>query len=170
MDRVAPDGLEVVIANGEPALRERLHERVVQARLPLASLIDPSATVSPTARLGRGVIVAPYCSVASLACLGDNVAVNTQSIVGHDVTVGSHSVISSMVNLGGASTIGESAYVGMGSQIKEKLRVGSHSIISMGSVVHHDVPDEIIAMGNPARPIRRNVDRIVFRKSSPNGN
>jgi acetyltransferase-like isoleucine patch superfamily enzyme len=51
----------------------------------------------------------------------------------------------------------------MGALIKEKLRIGRASIIGMGSVVHSDVPEEVIALGNPARVVRRNEDKKVFK-------
>ena len=37
-----------------------------------------------------------------------------------------------------------------------------HTIIGMGSLVYKDVPNEVVALGNPARPIKKNVDRRVF--------
>jgi acetyltransferase-like isoleucine patch superfamily enzyme len=33
----------------------------------------------------------------------------------------------------------------------------------MGSVVYNDIPDQMIALGNPARPMRRNDDKKVFK-------
>lgn len=156
--------MEAVIAIGEPLHRETLHGKLVSHGIRLTQVLDPSAIVSPTARLGNGVILAPFCSVAANARVGDNVAVNVQAIIGHDITIDDHTVISSMVNLGGACTVGESSYIGMGSQIKDELKIGSRVIVGMGSVVHHNIDDDLIALGNPARVLRRNEDRRVFRK------
>ena len=50
----------------------------------------------------------------------------------------------------------------MGSQIKENTRIGKSAIVGMGSVVCADIPDEVIAMGNPCRPLRPNLNRRVF--------
>jgi acetyltransferase-like isoleucine patch superfamily enzyme len=33
----------------------------------------------------------------------------------------------------------------------------------MGSVVYNDIPDQMIALGNPARPMRRNDEKKVFK-------
>jgi acetyltransferase-like isoleucine patch superfamily enzyme len=67
-----------------------------------------------------------------------------------------------MVNLGGGVHVESACYIGMGALIKEKLRIGHTSIVGMGSVVHSEVPNEVIAIGNPARVVRRNEDRKVF--------
>lgn len=156
-------GALVTIAVGEPAARSKLAEKVTAAGLRLTSAIAPSAVISPSATIAEGVIIAPLCSVQAQAFIGRNAAVNTMAIVGHDVQVAEDAVISSMVNLGGAVKVGRRAYVGMGAMIREKLTVGADSIVSMGSVVHRDVPEEVIAMGDPARVIRRNEDKTVFR-------
>jgi sugar O-acyltransferase (sialic acid O-acetyltransferase NeuD family) len=160
-----PRGALVTIAVGEPAARARLAKRVAVAGLQLNSAISPFAVISPSATIEEGVIVAPLCSVQARAFIGRNAAVNTMAIVGHDVQVAEDAVISSMVNLGGAVKVGRRAYIGMGSAIREKLTIGADSIVGMGSVVHRDVPEEVIAMGDPARVVRRNEDKTVFRKS-----
>ena len=72
------------------------------------------------------------------------------------------SVISSQVNLGGGVSIGRESYVGMGALIREDIKIGENVIIGMGSVVHKDIPDGVIAMGNPARPLKKNTDKKVF--------
>lgn len=159
-----PASMEVVIANGEPAIRELLFKKVVSHGLRLTTVIDPSAIISPTAKLADGVVVTGFCIVASQAVLGHNVILNVQSIVGHDIRIGAHSVLSSMVNVGGASTLGLRCYIGMGVQIIQGVSIGCDVIVGMGSVVHASLPDEIIALGNPARPMRRNVDKRVFKK------
>jgi sugar O-acyltransferase (sialic acid O-acetyltransferase NeuD family) len=153
----------ITIANGEPFNRRLIFNRIHENNLRLGGVIDPSVIISTTAILGEGVIIAPFVSVASNAHIGFNVAINTKAIIGHDVFVGDHSVISSLVNLGGATCVGQGTYIGMGAQIKEGVKIGSNVIIGMGSVVYNDIPDGVIALGNPARPMRKNIDQKVFK-------
>lgn len=159
------DEVEVSIANGEPLVRRALYDKLVSHQVRLANIVDDTAVLSDTARLGRGVIVTAYCSVSSSAVVGDNVAINTKAIVGHDVRLGDHCVISSLVNIGGAGSVGENSYVGMGVQIREGRSIGKDTIVGMGSVVYDDIPDGVIALGNPARPMRKNTDKRVFKKA-----
>jgi sugar O-acyltransferase (sialic acid O-acetyltransferase NeuD family) len=166
LDEFGLNSIEVIVAIGEPAVRKKLYQKVKKLNLKLATLVDPSSIISPTSKLGEGVIVAPFCSISSSAQIGDNVAINTNSIIGHDIVVGEHSVISSFVNIGGACLVGKSSYLGMGVFIKENLSIGSLVIIGMGSVVFKDIPDQVIAMGNPARPLRRNENNLVFKKKA----
>lgn len=160
-----PADVEVVIANGEPLYRKRIYDKLISNQFRLGAIIDNTSLISDTCVLAEGVVITPFCSVSSLATIGINVAVNTMSIVGHDVQLGDHCVISSMVNIGGACKIGDGSYLGMGAQIKEGVTIGRDVIIGMGSVVHNDIPDGMIALGNPARPMRANVDKLVFKRN-----
>lgn len=166
-DEIVSAGLlmegEFVIANGEPAARCVINNRLVAAGASLGRVIDKSTIISSAARVDEGVVITPFCSVSSDAFIGRNASVNTMSIIGHDVRIGENSVVSSMVNIGGGCTIGENSYIGMGALIKEGVQIGSNSIVGMGSVVYNDIPDGMIALGNPARVMRSNTEQKVFK-------
>jgi len=163
LDLYKVDNFEVVIANGEPEIVKKISTKLRNLNIKFATIIDETSVVSESAKISSGVIVCPFCSISSNAELGENVIVNTHSIVGHDVTVKDYSVISSMVNIGGASKIGTGVYVGMCSSIKELISIGDDSIIGMGSVVYNEIPGGVIALGNPARPMRKNELKKVFK-------
>ena len=113
----------------------------------------------------ENIIVAPFSNITCSTVLGCNVVINAHTTVGHDITIGDHTVVSTNVTIGGNSVIGKESFVGLGAQTKENLSVGSEVIIGMGSIVFKDIPDKMIAMGNPARPLRRNENKKVFTKS-----
>ena len=50
--------------------------------------------------------------------------------------------------------IGEDVWVGGGALILPGVRIGSRSVIGAGSVVTRDIPDGVLAAGNPCRVIR----------------
>ena len=154
---------EFVIAVGEPAGREKLAQKLAAAGAKGGRVVDTSTLVADSANMQEGTVITPLCSVSSDARIGLHACVNTMSIVGHDVTVGDYAVVSSMVNIGGGCSIGTASYLGMGALIKEGVRIGRNVIVGMGSVVYSDIPDDVIALGNPARPMRPNTDRKVFK-------
>ena len=156
------DSFEIIIAGGEPGIRKKLFHKVKLMKLNIATLIDSTALVSDTAVLGEGVIIAPFSNITSSTVLGNNVSINAHTTVGHDIIIGNHSVISTNVTIGGNSTIGSETFIGLGAQTKEKLKIGSEVIIGMGAIVFKDIPDKMIALGNPARPMRQNIDKKVF--------
>jgi len=154
--------MEAVIATGEPTVRKELLENLNLSGIQLATLVDDSAVISETAKIGAGAIIFPGCFVSSRATIGRNVAIIAGSTIGHDTAFGENCVVSGQVNIGGGCSIGSESYIGMGTQIKERTRVGKSVIVGMGSVVFSDIPNEIIALGNPCRPIRPNLNKKIF--------
>jgi len=50
--------------------------------------------------------------------------------------------------------IGDNAWIGFGASIMKGVRIGKNSIVAAHSVVTHDVPDNVIVAGNPAKIVR----------------
>lgn len=51
-------------------------------------------------------------------------------------------------------TIGDNVWIGASVSILPGVTIGSGSVIGAGAVVLHDVPESVLAAGNPARIIR----------------
>ena len=163
ISNINPEDINISIALGEPSIREKKYKELKKKKFNFMNIIDPSVIISRYHSFGVGITISPNVTISNNAKIFDNVYINNISIVGHDVEIGENSVISSMVNLGGAVKIGSSSYIGMGSMIKENVSIGNNCIVGMGSVVYSDIPDNIIAIGNPARPIKKNIDKKVFK-------
>ena len=50
--------------------------------------------------------------------------------------------------------IGENAWICAGAIILPGVHIGKNSVIGAGAVVTHDIPDNVLAVGNPARIVR----------------
>jgi sugar O-acyltransferase (sialic acid O-acetyltransferase NeuD family) len=161
---VAEDEIEIVIAVGEPAIRAVLREKIAGAGLSLSQpLIHPSAKVAKDAKVEAGAIVCYGSFVSSAAIVKSSALIQPSVCAGHDVTIGENCVISSFAALAGACSIGDNCYVGMNAAIREKRSVGAWSIVGMGSIVHSDLPEGVIALGSPAKVVKKNENRRVFR-------
>ena len=51
-------------------------------------------------------------------------------------------------------TVGDNVWIGAGVQVMPGVKIGSNVVIGGGSVVVKDIPDNVVAVGNPCRPIR----------------
>ena len=78
-----------------------------------------------------------------------NVAVYT---AGHPIHPVSRN---SQYEYGISVTIGDNVWIGGNSVIVPGVHIGSNTVIGAGSVVTKDVPDWVIAAGNPCRVIRK---------------
>jgi galactoside O-acetyltransferase len=55
--------------------------------------------------------------------------------------------------------IKKGASIGTNSVVLSSVTVGENSIVGAGSVVTKDIPDNVIAVGNPCRVIRKIEDK-----------
>ena len=55
-------------------------------------------------------------------------------------------------------TIGDNVWIGAQSVINPGVTIGSNVVIGSGSVVTKDIPDNVIAVGNPCRVLRKITD------------
>lgn len=63
-------------------------------------------------------------------------------------------------------TIGDNVWIGGNTVILPGVHIGSNTVIGAGSVVTRDIPDWVVAAGNPCRVIRRITEadkRFYFR-------
>ncbi|MDU7199167.1 acetyltransferase [Phytobacter diazotrophicus] len=160
---ISPQEYEVVVAVGEPSLRKYLAEKAKDAGFNLATLIHPDAYISSDTTIGMGSVI---CYGAFISCdtvIGDNVHLQPNASLGHDCCIGNHCVISSYANLAGHCIVGDLTFIGMNAVVRETSTIGAETIISMGSAVFNDIASGVIAMGNPARAIRKNDEKKVFR-------
>lgn len=154
---------EVVIAVGEPSLRKRLAEKVKAANFSLATLVHPNTYISSDAKIGAGAVICYGSFISCDTVIGDNVHLQPNTSLGHDCHIGHHCVICSYANLAGHCVVGDLTFIGMNAVVRETTTIGSETIVSMGSAVFSDIASGVIARGNPARAIRKNNEKKVFR-------
>ncbi len=142
-----------VVAIGDTAARQRFRALLVD-RFELPSLIHPTATVSPTARIGGGALIMPNVVVSADADIGVSAIVNVGCYVAHDCRVGAYSHLAAATQLGGGSSVGTGAFCGTGTVLLPEIHVGDWSVCGAGSVVTKDIPDYSLAVGVPARVTR----------------
>jgi sugar O-acyltransferase (sialic acid O-acetyltransferase NeuD family) len=153
----------VVVLDFDDALRRHptaclvpAYEWPRKADLPrnlLVSLVDPSAVISSSAKIGLGCVIFPHCYVGAHARIGDFLFCLAGSVINHDDVIEDRVTITSGVVLAGEVHVEEDCYLGQSSTVRELLRVGKGSVIGMGCVVLHDVAPNTVMVGNPARRI-----------------
>lgn len=140
---------------GDNGPRRRLYARALAAGLSPLSVIHPRSMISPQAVLGVGCQVLPGAVINAGARLGDNVIVNSGAIVEHDCLIGSHAHIATGARLGGGVTVGESAFIGLGACVRQGLSIGRAAVLGAGAVAVKNISGGTVAVGSPARPLKR---------------
>ena len=93
---------------------------------------------------------------AFLVDIGDDVTITNCSILAHDASTKLDLKYSRV----GRVSIGSRVFIGYGSIILPNVRIGNDVIIGAGSVVTKDIPDDSVAVGNPARVIGKKSEYI----------
>jgi UDP-3-O-[3-hydroxymyristoyl] glucosamine N-acyltransferase len=95
---------------------------------PIATGIHPTAVISPTAHLSKGVAVGPYVVIAENVKIGEGTQIGAFSFIGRDSQLGAHCRLYPRVTLYAGAWLGE--------------RVTLHSGAVIGSDGFGYVPDE----------------------------
>jgi sugar O-acyltransferase (sialic acid O-acetyltransferase NeuD family) len=136
-------------------LRMGIVRRLVGEGRRLATLVHPSAVVSPSATLEPGCVVWPLVVVGAHSRIGEGTVLNRGALIGHHTEIGRYSFVGPGANVAGKVDLGEQVYVGAGAVIRDRLHVGDRAVIGMGSVAVKDVEADITVVGVPAGPLVR---------------
>ncbi|MCL2633260.1 MAG: acetyltransferase [Oscillospiraceae bacterium] len=158
-----PETTKTVIAVGEPQPRKMLREKVTASGYSLQTIIHPTAFIASETQIGDGTIVQFGSLVSCNVTIGESVAIHPNTNIGHDSVVGNDVVFSPFVALSGHCIVGDEVYLGVGAIVKERITIGKNTIIGMGSAVMRDIQEDVIALGNPARAMKKNEDGRVFK-------
>jgi sugar O-acyltransferase (sialic acid O-acetyltransferase NeuD family) len=154
--------LEATVGIGEPAIRERVFGELERDGIEVATLIHPDVHIPNTTTVGKGVVVQMGTFVSCNVTIEDYVIIQPHANIGHDDVLKKGCSICGFCNLGGNVTTGEYAYLGLSACVKQGLSVGVDSIVGMGAVVCESVPDEVVVVGNPARPMKKRENCRLF--------
>ena len=144
---------EVIISIGDPAVRRRIAE-ALSCRFGTA--IHPSAQVSPHAGIGCGSVVMQGAIVQAGSEVGQHAIINSGASVDHDCHVGDYAHIAPHATLCGNVTVGAGSWVGAGAVVIPGISIGRGVMIGAGAVVVRDIPDGMVAYGNPCRIRNKN--------------
>ena len=91
-------------------------------------------------RIGKGVQVAPHCGFSPYEHRFDDLATDIRE----------QEIISS-----GDIVIGDNVWLGLNVQLLDGVQIGEGTVVGAGAVVTRSLPADVVAVGVPARVIRR---------------
>lgn len=89
------------------------------------------------------------------ATIGNNVILNTGSLVEHDAFVGDHVHVSTHAVLNGGAVVEDDCFIGSNAVVAQEVKVGKQIIIGAGAVVISTITQLGIYVGSPAKMITK---------------
>lgn len=149
----APCATHYVIALADPLVRSDLARLYDSAGLEPATLIHPTASISPDITVGSGSIVCAMASVTTDVRIGAHVHIDRVVTIGHDSVIEDFVTLHPAGVISGSVHIGTRARIGTNASVLQGLRVGADAVIGAGAVVTRDVIEGTTVMGVPAHPV-----------------
>ena len=148
----AREATHFVLAIADMAQRARMVSQATEAGLQAAdALIVEDARLASDVIIGKGSVVGHFAAVGPGARLMEHVLVMHGCTVGHDTQLAANVVLCSGVRTGGYSAVGRDCFIGPNAVVSPHVKVGAQCHVAAGAVCFRNVPDERIAIGNPAR-------------------
>lgn len=146
-----------VAAIGNPKLREIAVKDAEKNGFKYATLIHPSVILSnPQAiRIGTGSIVCAGCIITTEVTIGSHVIINLDCSIGHDAILEDYVTLSPGCHISGVNAIRRNAFLGTGAVTIEHCEIGARAIIGAGATVVGNIPEDVTAVGVPAKPVRK---------------
>lgn len=165
----------IIVSIGVNRIRRMIVERLKanNPTIEFGTAIYPSATVSPTAKIGEGTVVMAGAVINADAVVGKHCIINTGATVDHDCVIEDFCHIAPGTHICGATHVGEGTWIGVGSSVIQCLNIGKNCMIGAGSVVVKNVPDNVTAFGCPAKvkPNIKGYDMSIAKvENHPGGN
>ena len=106
-----------------------------------------SADVPPQMQIGKGTVF-PH---DALGCVfHPDVKIGKNCKILHGVTMGGRA------GHKGLPVIGDNVIIGTHSQIIGNVKIGNNAVVGAGAIVTHDVPNDVVVVGNPAKILIKN--------------
>lgn len=132
-------------------------------------LLGDNVSIFTDVKIGKNVIISRNVTVNSETQIGNNVRIMDGSHVTGRTKIGNSVFISTGVFMANDNffgkfgyneecmgpTLGDNVSIGVGVILLPNVTIGRGSIIAAGSVVKNDIPDCVLAAGNPAKVITK---------------
>ncbi len=147
----------MIISIGSCQVRKLIAERY---NVEYATAIHPKSIISASAKVGIGTVIMPGTIINADVKIGRHCIINTKASIDHECQIGDYVHIAPGVTISGNVEVGECSWIGVGACIKQGIKIGRNCMIGAGAVVVKDIPDNVVAYGNPCHIIKSNIQNI----------
>jgi sugar O-acyltransferase (sialic acid O-acetyltransferase NeuD family) len=143
------DCIMIGIGYKHMTVRKAIFEMFI-GRVPFGKIIHTSAYVDSSSIIGNGSFILPNCTLDKHVIIGENVLLNTATVIAHDSKVDSHCFLAPGVNVAGKVHINECCVIGIGTTIIDNILIKPSIKTGAGAVVIENLTQSGLYLGVPA--------------------
>lgn len=129
--------------------------------------IEPGAIIRDKVSIGKNAVIMMGAVINIGAEIGDETMVDMNAVVGargklgKRVHLGAGAVVAGVLEPPSKEPciIGDNVLIGANAVILEGVKIGNNSVVAAGAIVTHDVPDNVVVAGSPAKVIKHVDDK-----------
>lgn len=144
----------VNLITGSTRIRHETTEQIINRGGKLCNFVHPNINLTMVT-LGVGLYLQENVVLQAEVEVGDNTSIHMAAVVGHESKIGKSVFIAHAVSISGCCTVGDGTFIGTNATILPRVNIGQWATIGAGAVVTKDIPDFAVAVGNPAKCIKR---------------
>ncbi len=145
-----------LISIGENSSRKIVYDYIMNIfpKFNFINAIHPSTIIGKNVSLGKGIVTMAGCIINTSSIIGDFCFFATGAQIEHHCVIGSFVSISAGSVLGGKVKIGNYSALTLNVTVLDRITIGENTVVGAGAVVLKDLPNNVLAYGNPAKVIR----------------
>lgn len=147
--------IRFVLATGNPLLRFRFYQSFLSLGFVPFSVIDPTSIIGKSANIGSGINIMSFTFISENVTIKDGCLINAYVHIHHDAYIGEFCELSPSACVLGKVHLGAYCQLGSKSVVLPGVRLGDNVIVGAGAVVTQTLPDNSLAVGVPAKVIKK---------------
>ena len=149
------EDISIVLAIGNPQTKKNIYEKIkTNSKIHYPNLIHPSVEFSKFNIIGQGNVISKGVSMSTNIEINDFNLIHYNCSIGHDVYMGSYNSVFPLTSLSGYVLLENEIEIGANTSILPSVVVGEKAVIGAGSVLLTNIPNNVTAVGVPARIIK----------------
>ena len=120
------------------------------------NIIHPTAIIPRDhCQIGKGILMAANSQLSADTIISDNCILFGNVFIGHDTMLERYVTVANNASIGAEVQIGKAVHIGSNCTIRQGVKIGDYSLVGMGSLVLHDVPENTMAIGVPVKIVSK---------------
>jgi sugar O-acyltransferase (sialic acid O-acetyltransferase NeuD family) len=145
--------VQLLITIGDNEIRKKVANSLIAD---FGIFISKEASICSDTVIGVGSQIIKGAILQPSVVVGDHTIINTKCSVDHDCVLGNFCHVAPGTTICGDVSVGNGTFIGAGATVIQGITIGHNVTIGAGAVVINDIPDNAVAVGNPAKVIKIN--------------